>query len=32
LILKKVSVTLFWVVIAFCAAMAWRGIPYLKRR
>ncbi|MBI5397842.1 hypothetical protein HZB03_00095 [Candidatus Woesearchaeota archaeon] len=32
LIQRKISASLFWLVIAFCAAMAWWGVPYIKKR
>ncbi|MBI4739189.1 hypothetical protein HY772_06555 [Candidatus Woesearchaeota archaeon] len=32
LIQRKISTALFWLVIVFCAVMAWYGIPYLKQK
>lgn len=28
----KISVLLFWIVIIFCAIMAYFGIPYMKKK
>ena len=28
----KISVLLFWIVIVFCAIMAYFGIPYMRKK
>lgn len=28
----RLSSGLFWIVIVFCAIMAWWGVPYLRKR
>lgn len=29
---RRISVLLFWIVIIFCALMAYLGIPYMKKK